>query len=358
MYIYALSEVTRALSGNFFCRPGVGLEPKLLIFRSVLLSKGLFQAGTWPLLYTGEFIRIHKQIMRIYSSIVDAGVPVTQRRSHEEVLGVQGVVAPFVLLVVLRVSVLIRTVVKAPPIILVSLLESRGGHRAWIDAVELDLKFLASHSSAFAKIGKSNIAEWIDVIRRKPEAIKDALSKAMCEPDLNKPSAWAKTKKVREIDVTFACDQCAFTAPTRQQLALHSFKVHGHCRLARKCVDTPYCPICLQMFHSRERVICHIEEKSPRCRAVMDMTFSALEPHTVAALDSEDACTARSLMRKGRRRHYCSIMSSRLPGPLCKEAYAVGISHSALLKTPATDFFNSLISGSVASRVGSQHVEV
>ena len=131
----------------------------------------------------------------------------------------------------------------------------------------------------------------------------------------------------------------------RQQIAIHAFRVHGQCRLPRSCIDTPYCPVCLQMFYSREKVIVHTEEKSPRCKLVVSRTFTRLDAQAVLALNAADACEARHLAKKGRRRHFCSIMSSRMPGPLSKEAYMVGISHSAWLRAPAAKPFNSKIIG-------------
>ena len=89
----------------------------------------------------------------------------------------------------------------------------------------------------------------------------------------------------------------------------------------------------MQIFHSRPRVISHIEESSVRCKTVLLHTFSALPNDIVAALDERDAAEARRLRRKGRSRNYSDSATSRLPGPLLWEAYAVGISHASLLKT-------------------------
>ena len=63
-------------------------------------------------------------------------------------------------------------------------------------------------------------------------------------------------------------------------------------------------------------------------------SFAPLSADTVAELDASDAADARSLAGKGRRRHYSASVTSRLPGPLCWEAFEVGISHAALLRTP------------------------
>ena len=97
--------------------------------------------------------------------------------------------------------------------------------------------------------------------------------------------------------------------------------------------DGTFCPICLQMFHSRQKVIRHIEEKSVRCRTVLVHTFPRLSENVVAELDAQDATEARCLARQGRRRHFSASATIRLQGPLLREAVVVGISHATLLKT-------------------------
>ena len=80
-------------------------------------------------------------------------------------------------------------------------------------------------------------------------------------------------------------------------------------------------------------MICHIEEKSARCKAVVMHTFPPLPQHIVSKMDAQDAAEARQLFRKGRRRHFADAGMSRLHGPLCWEAVVVSISHANLLRT-------------------------
>ena len=177
--------------------------------------------------------------------------------------------------------------------------------------------------------------KWIEIIRHNPLVILRSLDSAMKERRLNAPSTWARSKRLRDLDVTFQCDECDFFAGTRQQVALHAFRVHGRRRTARRLIDTLYCPICMQMLHSREKVICHIEEKSARCRTVIMHKFTPLCPTIVAELDANDAMLGRALAKTGRRRNFTTEVALRMPGPLCREAFAVGISHSTLLRFPA-----------------------
>ena len=150
--------------------------------------------------------------MKIYSSIIDAGVGATSRRSHESLLKMDGVVAPYVLLTCLRVKLFVRTVLHASDLVLSVLFEAQGGHRAWIDAVECDLKFLATYSVAFADMAGASVHSWVERIRLKPGSFNKALMSAVAEQSVNSPSAWARTKRLKELNCTFACELCPFTA--------------------------------------------------------------------------------------------------------------------------------------------------
>ena len=181
-------------------------------------------------------------------------------------------------------------------------------------------------------------------ICRRPETFNKALAKAASERGPNAPSAWATTKRLRDLGETFHCSHCSFVAASRQQLAIHAFKVHGIHRPIRGYIDTAHCPVCLQLFYSREREICHVHEKSHRCRAVILNCFTPLDVYVVEELNAIDAAEARALNKQGRRRHYVSTLASRLQGPLCRGAYVVGLSHRTLLKTPHSSITTEMIS--------------
>ena len=270
------------------------------------------------------------------------------RRSHESLLKVKGVIAPVVLLICLRVKLFVRTVIFASDFILTVLFEAQGGHRAWIDAVEHDLQFLVLHSQAFACMAGASVRAWVQRIRIEPRKVIQMLMNAVDEAHVNCPSTWARSKRLREVGAVFRCELCDFSANSRQQVAVHAFKMHERQRVARTFIDTTYCPVCLQLFHSREKVICHISEKSARCRTVLYHTFTPLPRPTVLELDAQDAAESRVLSKRGRRRHHSELVASRLQGPLCRAAYVAGISHASLLKTQGAVITDSMIANMVS----------
>eukprot|EP00973_Karenia_brevis_P033301 4594358-Karenia_brevis.AAC.1 len=51
----AMKAVHRTVRGKFLKAPGVAVDAKQQFVQACMLSKGLFQAGTWPELYANEY---------------------------------------------------------------------------------------------------------------------------------------------------------------------------------------------------------------------------------------------------------------------------------------------------------------
>ena len=83
-------------------------------------------------------------------------------------------------------------------------------------------------------------------------------------------------------------------------------------------------------------------------------TTKTTDKYVVKQMDAADAEAARILSKKGRRRHYATTNASRLQGPLGREAYAVGLSHRTLLKTP-NSFINPAMIASICGEQGVAH---
>ena len=91
-------------------------------------------------------------------------------------------------------------------------------------------------------------------------------------------------------------------------------------------------------------MICHVEEKSVRCRTAIINSFVPLDPNSIKALDASDAEEARALSRSGRRRNYASEVVSRMHGPLGREAFLVGVSHRSLVRAQGVPISNDIVS--------------
>eukprot|EP00973_Karenia_brevis_P065985 9170772-Karenia_brevis.AAC.1 len=57
------------LRRRFFANSLIPYESKLTVMQSVMLAGILFQAGTWPILTSSEYSKLHTPIMRLYREI-------------------------------------------------------------------------------------------------------------------------------------------------------------------------------------------------------------------------------------------------------------------------------------------------
>eukprot|EP00959_Pyramimonas_sp_CCMP1952_P056906 1188061-Pyramimonas_sp.AAC.1 len=65
-----------------------------------------------------------------------------------------------------------------------------------------------------------------------------------------------------EVNCVFVCQDCSCTCGSRQQLATRAFNVHGVRRRTRDLIYVVHCPVSMQCFHTRVRVIIHLDERS------------------------------------------------------------------------------------------------
>ena len=63
----------------------------------------------------------------------------------------------------------------------------------------------------------------------------------------------------------YSCDRCDATFSTRQQLALHAFRLHGVRALECQYVQSEVCPGCLKTFHTSFRVSQHLRYRPNKC---------------------------------------------------------------------------------------------
>eukprot|EP00435_Cladocopium_sp_Y103_P008449 s3609_g2.t1 len=63
----------------------------------------------------------------------------------------------------------------------------------------------------------------------------------------------------------FVCSQCDAQLATRQQLALHSAKLHGYVTPERKYIQSTVCAGCLTDFHTSTRVLQHLRYRPNGC---------------------------------------------------------------------------------------------
>ena len=204
-------------------------------------------------------------------------------------------------------------------------------HRSWFAAVLTDVKMLAK-SEHLAEFDSSSMPKLWETVSCQPGRFKKCAALA-ARDDLVLAAALAQHKAVPLDPGAHPCGLCAASFATKQALSVHAFRKHGARRETRTRVDEPSCVACLQAFGTRERLIAHLEDKSPRCRAIVLATLPPLPAERLAEITAEDAEISRGLARGGRRRVDAATPAVRLQGPLIAPAAAAGISHATGLRT-------------------------
>ena len=125
------------------------------------------------------------------------------------------------------------------------------------------------------------------------------------------------------------CPECGRLFP-RQALVCHRMKVHGVRAPARRMVAGTACPVCLTEFHTRTRLIRHLEHDCPRCSLQLAQRPWELTQEEALELDRLEQARRRS-------RGSCDV-AARLPayricGP--RTAPVVAVPLEAALGPPA-----------------------
>ena len=253
--------VFNSIRNKFLADPSVSLQEKLQVSQAVMLAKGLFNAGSWPILFHAEYKKTHVVIMKLYRSI--ACDPYSELyESDDDLISRVELVSPRNLLRILRAGLLIRLLRTRPTVVWSLLCAAKDAKRSWLNAIEDDLLWYKDKHEFFERSDCSNLGGFFSCIAQNPKVFKKVVLKVCGDVANNTSNMWAKCKSDLGMCAANVCNVCAASFSSKQELALHSFRKHGVQRDMRRYVDTEHCFFCLQHFHTRERLICHLEERA------------------------------------------------------------------------------------------------
>ena len=132
----------------------------------------------------------------------------------------------------------------------------------WPSAVHGDLKWASGATFFQAAVGRS-FEDWAEYIGNNNKLFRGHIKKFSKLRYANSiiPPAGPGTRSSSEQPVSFSCSQtgCPFKTATKQQLTVHMFKIHKIKLIWKNYLgDFIHFPICLKLFHSRERVLNHV----------------------------------------------------------------------------------------------------
>ena len=306
-------KLRRKLFANF----RLPLQKRLVIFQVYVLSKGIFQAGTWPTLpppvmkkFTRCIIDCYRVITGHYYGNPDGKCIIDDGELCEQ----YDLMAPATMLRVARLSLFSRVCVKAPEDFRAMLVSMCEVSDSWVGALLLDLKWLTLHEH-YNDCAQLNYSQWSDRVLAHPKRFRKSVN-VLSRSSL--ANIFVSDKVVGpSSDGLFSCGLCCVDFDTCQKHSLHMFKKHGIKNVMRLYINYhTHCTVCLKQFWTRPRLLNHIRYRSKVCKYNLYLRGTIVDEATACSQDLECAGDSVALYSRGRRRHFAEEPVVQLSGPV------------------------------------------
>ena len=141
------------LNPRFLRLPNVPQNAKSHVLNMVLLTRCLFNAGVWPSLQTNELRRLHAAFLKVMRTVAGFERPChgadNKWISDENVILHLKALPHRFLLMVQRLSLVVRIFSVRHPALLRILWAAQGTNRSWVASFIEDVHLIATHSDVF-----------------------------------------------------------------------------------------------------------------------------------------------------------------------------------------------------------------
>ena len=288
-----IGQDVRTFRRRLLAQDGVPVEKRLTLAKAVLMSRGLYQAGTWAVLDGHPFRKLHHAVMSVYRALSSSywrGNAVSLP-SDDEVLRNLGAPSLGMLIKVARLQLFGRIAIKMPSTLLLALCCAMPLKTSWLSVVRFDLSWLASVSSEIRS--DSSLSDWSAFIRANPKGYRRMISEASHKFGASFIPARA-SRTVVAVGASHVCLHCSLSFASHAALCSHNAHKHWHICEARRYVRTTQCPVCCLECHTRSRVVHHIGYRSPVCMDNLRIRNDVLPSDEVESLDRAEHDRIRS----------------------------------------------------------------
>ena len=295
--------------------PDASPRTRALLAQSFIFSRGLYNCSTWSMLTSAQAGKLHAATMQVYRDIAGETYD-SSRRVATDAAVLRLVDCPPVTMLIRRARLLLflRICAKRPLELCRSLAFAESASNSWLKLVASDFVWLSECNSE-SRLPCVALPDWCSFAQCHYRAARRAVLHACRDVKTGNASAWTKNLSHAQLDSKWDCELCDRSFPSKQRLGSHMANDHLCFRASRSYIDTTHCPACMLEFHTRDRLIRHLEDKSPRCRAFVLANLPRLEPAIVAGLDAAATESARSTPMRGRSRVWAEKPCFRLAGP-------------------------------------------
>ena len=349
----ACKSQSGVLMRPFFIKRNISLHAKAAVFRSMCLSKLMYNAHVWVGLKQSDLDRLMNHVKGPLAVILRGKIPAALKfeMTVHHASGLLRVPAPDDLLHAARLRYLARLCRNCPAILWDLLQDMYGQDGCWLQQCHDSFAWLHKfYPHQLPANADDEMVHWISMIALDPswkgrirEALHSSVRFRAAEAD-----AWLWKNKIRlqleahDVHIpgtkpppvlSWQCDLCQAQFASSRGLAMHASRSHGYRTKVRYYVTSDICQACIKCYHSRKRMADHLQA-NPRCYDAVQACFPPLDDDTVAILAGEDAAAREQMVKAGwwaskAFQPPCRLEGPTLP-PAASEASAVMFAKWAL----------------------------
>ena len=295
----ALQPLRKPLLG----RKDLSQQAKHNFFRSYVISRLLHNVGAWSGMLIQEQHAWQSGILGLYKAMRPR--PVVQPDEHlssVELCQFALCPAPLVLVRIERLR-LAGQLARQVDVALLSVLDAAVGNSAcWLTALMEDIVWARSrvpdtafHGLPFdADVGQ--VFSWLNSCHGKWPARLQLL----WDHAANHPLQEDFMQRQDLDKVAKCCPLCQCTLKGRQGLAAHLARKHNLHLYTHRLIRGTRCGACGLELHTRTRLICHVQKRSPNCKRYLIRHCRPLSKAECQVLDNEERLRKKATKEAGR----------------------------------------------------------
>lgn len=328
-----------SLARQFFAKKYVSMPTKIKVFRSLALSRHMFNVHTWSAIKPAELDRWANSIRQPLCSLAKLATKGFPPRLFDvsTLGGLVGLETPQDRLHAARLRYFARLIKQCPQAMWTLIWNTLQVEGAW-GALLLDSFgwFCKFYGTSWTLTPQCPIDQWILAVQTDGAwkgRVKSALRKSCQYRQAQAEHAvWQKSfdssffadtgaapPGASQDAARWQCDQCDKWFSSKKGLATHSQRVHGYRRLVRFFATGDTCPACCKLHHCRMRLCQHLTH-STACMTILQACFPPLSDEQVEMFDRLDDAVTEDLKRQGWWRTKALLPACLVPGPLLPAA--------------------------------------
>ena len=334
--ITAAKKAAGRLRRNFFSKKQISLSTKRTLFRSLVMSKHLYNAHVWAWINDPDLAKwengIRDAVTTLCRGLLRGVAP--YRLSTPELFGLAGILPPRDQLHVNRLKYLHRNVHRMPQI-LWQFLQHTTCSQGWSAAVLDSYAWLRHFLPGRALPELHDLGSLLEIVAidnlfkaKVKSAAQSCLSyrSQTAQAHVGTLSLASTLQKYHiELpqdsapDASWTCLQCSKTFQNKRALAMHCSAVHGYRKKVKYWVLSDECLACGKKFFQRHRALMHVQAVDS-CWNTLTACFPPASEADIDILDEQDRDAAAQLKAEGWQPTKAFMPPLRLAMPLLPAA--------------------------------------